>query len=153
MIQRPITASTHLYRNIKQLVPPVSKLLARHGDSSSSSSSSSSSNSHSRSLSSGTMTAAASANDTSASSNAHVATSSSSSSQVVIYDSEVLKRTIRGVVFDMDGTLTVPVIDFQYMRQVGSRGCCPHSLLHNQPPSQVVVCVLEGHGIAARTGS
>jgi hypothetical protein len=32
-----------------------------------------------------------------------------------------LKRPIRGVVFDMDGTLTVPVIDFQYMRQVGGR--------------------------------
>ena len=29
------------------------------------------------------------------------------------------KHCIRGVVFDMDGTLTVPVIDFQYMRQVG----------------------------------
>lgn len=28
------------------------------------------------------------------------------------------RRTVRGVVFDMDGTLTVPVIDFQYMRQV-----------------------------------
>ncbi|KAF8055985.1 haloacid dehalogenase-like hydrolase domain-containing protein [Scenedesmus sp. PABB004] len=27
------------------------------------------------------------------------------------------KRIVRGVVFDMDGTLTVPVIDFQYMRQ------------------------------------
>lgn len=115
MIQRPITASTHLYRNIKQLVPPVSKLLARRSDSSSSSS-----NSPSRSLISGTMAAAAAAKDESAASNAQVATSSSSSSQVVIYDPEVLKRTIRGVVFDMDGTLTVPVIDFQYMRQVGA---------------------------------
>eukprot|EP00882_Tetradesmus_deserticola_P002314 GHRQ01002471.1.p1 GENE.GHRQ01002471.1~~GHRQ01002471.1.p1 ORF type:complete len:278 (+),score=83.36 GHRQ01002471.1:246-1079(+) len=27
------------------------------------------------------------------------------------------RRKVRGVVFDMDGTLTVPVIDFQYMRQ------------------------------------
>lgn len=46
------------------------------------------------------------------------------SSEVVIYDREVFKRTIRGVVFDMDGTLTVPVIDFQYMRQVS------HTPLH-----------------------
>lgn len=27
------------------------------------------------------------------------------------------RKRVRGVVFDMDGTLTVPVIDFQYMRQ------------------------------------
>lgn len=33
-------------------------------------------------------------------------------------ESAAAKRTVRGVVFDMDGTLTVPVIDFQYMRQV-----------------------------------
>lgn len=37
---------------------------------------------------------------------------------VVVFDRSALQRTIRGVVFDMDGTLTVPVIDFQYMRQV-----------------------------------
>jgi hypothetical protein len=57
---------------------------------------------------------------------AHAASSSPSSSnaqeaassEVVIFDRDVLKRTMRGVVFDMDGTLTVPVIDFQYMRQV-----------------------------------
>lgn len=36
---------------------------------------------------------------------------------VVVFDQSALQRTIRGVVFDMDGTLTVPVIDFQYMRQ------------------------------------
>jgi hypothetical protein len=44
--------------------------------------------------------------------------SSRSSSDVVVFDAGVFNRTIRGVVFDMDGTLTVPVIDFQYMRQV-----------------------------------
>lgn len=41
-----------------------------------------------------------------------------SNNPVVVYDQSVLQRTIKGVVFDMDGTLTVPVIDFQYMRQV-----------------------------------
>jgi hypothetical protein len=63
------------------------------------------------------MAAAAAAHPASSapnSSSAHAA----ASREVVIYDRDVFKRTIRGVVFDMDGTLTVPVIDFQYMRQV-----------------------------------
>jgi hypothetical protein len=50
---------------------------------------------------------------------AAAATGSSNIEGVVVFDPSALQRTIRGVVFDMDGTLTVPVIDFQYMRQVG----------------------------------
>ncbi len=35
----------------------------------------------------------------------------------VFYNEEAIGRTIKGVVFDMDGTLTVPCIDFQEMRR------------------------------------
>ena len=34
-----------------------------------------------------------------------------------MYNEEAIGRTVKGVVFDMDGTLTVPCIDFQEMRR------------------------------------
>lgn len=43
---------------------------------------------------------------------------SSMTAMAAVMNPETVRRTVRGVVFDMDGTLTVPVIDFQYMRQV-----------------------------------
>jgi hypothetical protein len=67
------------------------------------------------------MSAAADAASAAPNSTTSAAAVGSDSSGVVIFDREALRRPIRGVVFDMDGTLTVPVIDFQYMRQVGGK--------------------------------
>lgn len=114
MLSRHLSSSVHLYNNIHHLVPPIRSLLTLHQHTQ---------QQHSQPRNSRTMTAAAAhaASSSQSSSNAQAA-ASSSASEVVIYDRDVCKRTIRGVVFDMDGTLTVPVIDFQYMRQVG---CTP----------------------------
>lgn len=111
MLQRQLTASLHLYQNIQYLVPPVSRLLsAQHHK-----------QRHSTHYSRNMAAAAAADAMNAVPSSDTAAEASSSASGIVIYDKEALKRTIRGVVFDMDGTLTVPVIDFQYMRQVSSR--------------------------------
>lgn len=61
---------------------------------------------------------AAAADPAGAAAAAATAAADSTMESVVVFDRSALQRTIRGVVFDMDGTLTVPVIDFQYMRQV-----------------------------------
>lgn len=112
MLHRPIAAATsaHLYRSIHHISSSLRCGAAAHTQL------------HPRRHSSTTrhMSAAAASAAEAASSieGTTTTTSSSSTSQVVIYDKEALQRPIRGVVFDMDGTLTVPVIDFQYMRQV-----------------------------------
>lgn len=101
MLQRQITASVNLYHKVKFLVPPAGRFLTAHHHLTSTQPIRPQGSSNRLMTTATAPRAAEAAADAASIGTSGQQTAAAAASQVVVYDPEALKRTIRGVVFDM----------------------------------------------------